>query len=293
MVIRFYHYTTKENLTQIERDLVILPSISGRFGHGVYFSRYGPRDLPLARLAENCFGAGGQARIRRGCLDCYVEVIVRNYKEVFEKCRARGRDVFAFRGGELLLRQFSWRSGRVTEKVQGQLQRSRKTQREVLSPIQPYSPNLPPYSPDLHYPPHGTDQHYPPYQHYPSYGTYQHYPPYSTCQHYPPYVTYQYYPPYGTYQNYPPHGTWQHYCPLNTGQHYSYVWNICQPFSPPFTEHNHPYPYLHLSQDQQESGKPCLARDREARKENSKKNGWNKLKGKIRRTWRRKVAHGN
>ena len=83
MVFRFYHYTTQENLSQIERDLVILPSSGGTFGHGVYFSRYGPRDLPLASLAENCFGAGGQARVRSGNFDCYVEVIVRNYRGVF------------------------------------------------------------------------------------------------------------------------------------------------------------------------------------------------------------------
>ena len=110
MVVRFYHYTTEESLAGIQYYETILPSMTGKFGCGVYFSRLGPRDLPLDKLAVNCFGAGGQARLRKGHLNCYIEVIVRNHRHFFEKCRAGGRDVFIYRG-QMVLRQFSWRAG--------------------------------------------------------------------------------------------------------------------------------------------------------------------------------------
>jgi len=110
MVVRFYHYTSEESLAGIRYYETILPSRTGKFGSGVYFSRLGPRDLPLDKLAVNCFGAGGQARLRKGHLNCYIEVIVRNPRRVFEKCRAGGRDVYIYRG-QMVLRQFAWRAG--------------------------------------------------------------------------------------------------------------------------------------------------------------------------------------
>ena len=98
MVVRFYHYTTEESLAGIQYYETILPSMTGKFGCGVYFSRLGPRDLPLDKLAVNCFGAGGQARLRKGHLNCYIEVIVRNHRKTYHNIsnhdnkKAKGAD---------------------------------------------------------------------------------------------------------------------------------------------------------------------------------------------------------
>ena len=110
MPIRFYHYTSQEALAGIRYSETLLPSMNGKFGCGVYFSRLGPSDLPLDKLAANCFGAGWEARLSKGYLNCYIEVIVLNHKKVFEKCRAQGRDVFILRG-PMVLRGFPWRVG--------------------------------------------------------------------------------------------------------------------------------------------------------------------------------------
>ena len=110
---RFYHYTTEESMNCIQHLETIQPSRNGKFGLGVYFSKLKPGCNSKTKLAENCFKSGWQARLKKGHLDCYIEVLVWNPKG-FQKVKTGDeRSVFIYRR-ELHLRDFTWRAGYVT-----------------------------------------------------------------------------------------------------------------------------------------------------------------------------------
>ena len=93
-----YHYTSQHCLASIVQSKTIIPSLTGKFGSGVYFSRLSPEDLPLEMVAETLFGVGGPASLRKGRLNCYIEVFVKNHEEAIAMCQNKmGSNVFYLR----------------------------------------------------------------------------------------------------------------------------------------------------------------------------------------------------